>query len=696
MVNENIVVGTIRNKPLTHFMVVFLTTVIVLAGLIASLVVYYSTSFTSRRDFFYSQTDVLYIPSLYHDIVTGSDLSDWRLSAASFFFPDMLLYFFARSATPHMFMALSTYGILQYLLFALGLLFLTKKCLPRAYGTARYTLIALMSIVFAYSMDTLHEINHLMFTSVHHFGVVVTIPWVLALSHSLIGQPRLKAFPLLALCLLSFLTSVSDALYLIQVTAPLCGCLFILFLIKKINLKQALSINAVLIFASLAGLELSRLLMWKYPTLQSYFALSLMDESYANFVESIGLALLTTPYHTVLAVFFLCACIVIIVKKIGIPLLRHSTATVDLTEVMFPLYFLAATAINVLTVVSSGIFLNAKTFRYFLPFFIFSGWWGMPFIFRLPKIIKPVLFERAVLGIVALVVVFSLGTVNIQQMIENTTAIYYPSFIKCLDENTARLGVKNGIAQYWQAKPISMLTQASLKVVQVNRDLSPMHWINNLAWYEIEPEFAIIDLSLSAEHDFRLDEALIISRYGEPDVTFQCDHSKVLVYQDAHSQFRTLFKNTLPTYKNLRRPPWRLWFVAHKTDVNFGDRFNLKGYDLRIDNSASKIVVTFYWQRLQALDFNYSVFVHLIDESDQLVSQDDHAPGERQNYPPIVWSSEDIIADSRELTIPAQSLSSAYRLRIGVYNWITGERLPVFSDGASTGDFVILDPFSKQ
>lgn len=533
----------INNKLSLNHPLAFLSFTIVLAGLITALMFYYSTSYSSLRPFVYGNSDMLTIPALYNDVVNGVDISNWKLSEASFFFPDMLLYFLARSATPSIFAALSVYGIVQYLFFTLGLVFLAKQIFPGSYGSAPYSMIALMAMFFSFSIDKLHWLSNTIFVNSHHFGVVATIPWVLAMSFQLISKPQLKTSLVSALCILSFLTSASDTLYIIQITVPLCGSLIILFLIKKICLKRMIVINSAIILASVAGLGLKYVIPWKYPTLQSYFNPSFM--SLFNFVESIKSIILTTPYQAALAAFFVSICIFILIKSIISHISRRNTSAICLSEIIFPLYFLVATIVNVLAMVGSGKMCGPTCLRYFLPFFFFTSWWGLALVFKIPKFIKPARFERAILVVLALTVILALGNINLQQMVKNTTDVYYPSFVKCMDENTAQMGIKYGIAHYWQARPISMLTQNSLKVVQVNPDLTPFHWLNNLTWYEIEPEFVIIDLSIPVGDPGHLDENLVRSRYGEPDAIFQCEDSRILVYNRSDSKFRTLFNNIL-------------------------------------------------------------------------------------------------------------------------------------------------------
>jgi len=136
-------------------------------------------------------------------------------------------------------------------------------------------------------------------------------------------------------------------------------------------------------------------------------------------------------------------------------------------------------------------------------------------------------------------------------------------------------------------------------------------------------------------------------------------------------------------------PGWYARFVPNKTEVSFGRTFELKGYKLGVDRASLQASVTLYWQASRPPDWDYAVFVHVIDDAGRMVAQKDQVPGASLGYPPTAWQPGDVIADKHAFTLPAPR--GTYRLRVGVYRWQSGERMPAWSSAEPIGDSVLLD-----
>jgi hypothetical protein len=121
-----------------------------------------------------------------------------------------------------------------------------------------------------------------------------------------------------------------------------------------------------------------------------------------------------------------------------------------------------------------------------------------------------------------------------------------------------------------------------------------------------------------------------------------------------------------------------------ETEVNvlLGEQIELLGFDLarpETDDSAAEksdpLRLTFYWQALNPMDADYTVFVHLRNEAGETVAQKDSPPANGA-YPTSLWDAGEIIKDNVDLPL-SQLDPGRYHLMVGMYDFETGIRLPV-------------------
>ena len=87
-------------------------------------------------------------------------------------------------------------------------------------------------------------------------------------------------------------------------------------------------------------------------------------------------------------------------------------------------------------------------------------------------------------------------------------------------------------------------------------------------------------------------------------------------------------------------------------------------------------IITLYWQAQEEITADYTTFMHILDETGQLIAQDDSQPTGGV-YPTSIWDKGEIVADRKVLNIPKNSLGGAVTVASGVYLLETLERLPV-------------------
>jgi len=126
--------------------------------------------------------------------------------------------------------------------------------------------------------------------------------------------------------------------------------------------------------------------------------------------------------------------------------------------------------------------------------------------------------------------------------------------------------------------------------------------------------------------------------------------------------------------------------------ATLGDAVTLLGYDLTSDTVApgGAVQLTLYWQATGRMDKSYKVFTHLLDANERIAAQQDNVPMSGQR-PTTGWVSGEIIVDHYTLAVKPDAAPGDYVLEIGLYEAISGERLPVRdAAGQPLGDRLLL------
>lgn len=83
-----------------------------------------------------------------------------------------------------------------------------------------------------------------------------------------------------------------------------------------------------------------------------------------------------------------------------------------------------------------------------------------------------------------------------------------------------------------------------------------------------------------------------------------------------------------------------------------------------------------HWKADATPEEDYTVFVHVLNDADEIAAQKDSMPGDGE-LPTSQWDIGPLIDDLRVVPLPTDMPAGEYRVAIGLYNWQTGERLPV-------------------
>ncbi len=136
---------------------------------------------------------------------------------------------------------------------------------------------------------------------------------------------------------------------------------------------------------------------------------------------------------------------------------------------------------------------------------------------------------------------------------------------------------------------------------------------------------------------------------------------------------------------------------AQPLEAVYGEAIELIAYEGKTTtevNPGQTLALTLYWRGQQAVDTDYSVFIHLIDEHNLIVAQRDvfHGLG---LYPSSQWNSQTQFSDTYTLRIPRSAYApSSIHFGVGLYDHKTGKRLALASgnDMVHFGEVAIRSP----
>lgn len=561
-------------------------------------------------------SDALYLPAFYQDLVSGYSIVGWRHPPAPYFFPDMLLYVFLNGVVGNFHLAIMLFGAAQSLGFVAGWLVLIRV----VYGSRKGLYIGILCSVTIFLL-LLATGQFLAFWPIlqsgYHFGVSLSLVFLLIVVVRLLKNDRClpKFFVLTAVLLAcSVLLMLSDALYLVQFIFPVLLSIWFMAALSLVSLKHSIFVFLGLTSAIPISLHLGRrififrnteghssepsgediaarfsdavmeVFQWKeadwwpreYGTIFQWLWVAFVLITLVVLVRSVRRARPSvrqafSEWKSLLVLAWL-AGNVLIIAWVSFTLRGEWLAWIscsgnlallwlvrtrqeevgqrekdDIAYHFVLLFFLLCPILNILAVFVMG----GSTARYFSPAILIPIFFGWPFLAgRNPKIVHAVERPSLILGMVGALIglavwlgVFSepnsilarLGTLN----------DYYPEFVECLDNQTRKRNLRYGMAQYWRAKYITMLSKNDLHVVQVrhgaHRVLTIDHLINNFNWYNHDFEFIVTEEIPGGVRN--LYAQTIIDTFGEPADSFVCEDLNVLVYNRPEDDtFRKQFR----------------------------------------------------------------------------------------------------------------------------------------------------------
>ena len=127
-----------------------------------------------------------------------------------------------------------------------------------------------------------------------------------------------------------------------------------------------------------------------------------------------------------------------------------------------------------------------------------------------------------------------------------------------------------------------------------------------------------------------------------------------------------------------------------RADVTFAEGIRLVGY--RVEAAAGSLSVVLAWQTQAAVARDYTAFVHLIAPDGTMLAQSDAQPHWGAEWPTSRWAPGETALDGHRLVLPAGAPPGPYKVRVGLYDWQTLQRLPVLDAGGQpVADYAALE-----
>lgn len=139
---------------------------------------------------------------------------------------------------------------------------------------------------------------------------------------------------------------------------------------------------------------------------------------------------------------------------------------------------------------------------------------------------------------------------------------------------------------------------------------------------------------------------------------------------------------------------------ALRLQANLGEQINLLAakfdglHDATIGQGET-LLLRLFWQASEKINTNYTIFVHVLGPDGKIITQADQQPL-AGFLPTTFWKANQVISDQYQLQLPPDAPIGSYQVVVGMYDFTTGQRLPISLEGEVIGDAIDLGPLSLE
>lgn len=441
---------------------------------------------------------------VFHD---GYPISGFQLPRTPSIFPDLLLYVPIQIAAGSW--RAATAGVALAFLIALigaaGVIVsrIAKVSVSKGVAASWIVVFPLLLVELAHSGWGRH---FMVIQAVSHGGAFVVSLWAAAMADDLRRAPNLPLAILL--CAICSVTVLSDKLFVFSFIIPLVAAA----LVVPAKAGARWSLLSVAVAATAIGL-IADLFLHKQPDITLDWAA--IPQRMVLFLGEINASIFLGTFVPVLLL-------------LAAPIIsRHYAASLYRSDRARFYWIVAVVSIlGTMALTAAFLYEDRANYRYLYC----AIWW--PTIFA--AAVLAVWLDRwhlVTTGLVVIIAAVACGMVLVSGIApEGSLWRWQHPVARCLNARSDFAQFREGLAEYWQARPIELTSATRLQVDPLHRDGGISYWGNDLH------SFSTSHFDRSRPPDYRfivmtsLDPAAIAARYGKPARTIDCGGSSVWLY----------------------------------------------------------------------------------------------------------------------------------------------------------------------
>jgi len=455
--------------------------------------------------------DGLVLSQLFSDLLEkGGEIRDWLLPPAPYFFPDYPVFFLAHVLGHSVYNESIIFALFQIALTFLGTWLLFRQVERK---TALYSATA---VVIGWLWLALNYQGHFVFLllSAHHYGVFLSSLFFLALWMKYRSQQGEGVSLLWGMAAIAFLSALSDNLFIVQTLIPFFVMAIFTDLMKRdFSLNKEKVMTLIPVISGVLGYSAYNFIV---PNDTRYYAdigfekitenLEGLFHFYADIVQMPVYGVLFLGYISIIIYSFYC-------------LMKKDMDSYDMRPMvwlsLFSFLSFVSTfcTITLVTNIPLGI-------RYIIP----SLFWPLFVVIGCSPSILGKRFWGAATTFSAMGVI-SLSSHTYTLIKKNGLhGEYYPREIACIDEALEKAHVSNGVAHFWDARPIQLFSHLDLNIAQHKYPLEEHPYVVSKRFFRKTYDFIVFP----GNRTLSFDEVKRIN--GMPQVITYCGDKTLYIY----------------------------------------------------------------------------------------------------------------------------------------------------------------------